>query len=168
MAGRDPAFQALRAPFALGNTPKHPANVVPPKVAPQPPSCPAPHARLAPQLQAPTAPGLEWTAVTHGCWEAAPSPCPSVSRMQPEQWQSSTREKQLQRTDTAHTRHTREMLLLFASVQGLQCSVNAWGFMIRLGRHPQQPKPEQVSLVNINFISFKAKLTRPLQCKNVL
>ena len=35
-------------------------------------------------------------------------------------------------------------------------------------RHPQQPKLERVSLVNINFISFKAKLTIPLQCKNVL
>ena len=54
--------------------------------------------------------------------------CPGgSSRMQAERRQSFAWDKQLQRTDTARTRHTRETLPLFASAQGLQCSVRAQG-----------------------------------------
>lgn len=53
--------------------------------------------------------------------------------------------------------------------QGRCCRSPLWRrARTQQGVRPKQPTPERVSLVNINFISFKAKLTKPLQCKNVL
>lgn len=109
------------------------------------------------RLRPPTAPGLGAAMHTRGRWKQRPAlapGCPGGSgRTQAEPGQAAAENRRSPRS--AHKGD--------AAAPSRNAHAASW-----LNSRPQQPKLEQVSLVNINFISFRAKLTKPLQCKNVL
>lgn len=148
-AGRDPAFQAAapREPFALGRTTLQ----TPLKAAPKP--RPAAHARLAPHLQAPTALRSSGRCTPMGAGKQHPALAPGRPA------ESSSRPPRT----SSYRERTQPVLSTGSATQRAHPGLHG-----KPNGHPQQAKLEPVSLVNINFISFKAKLTKPLQCKNVL
>lgn len=75
--------------------------------------------------------------------------------MQAEHEQPSTQDKQLQRTDTACTHHTRETAALCLGT-GLETQHGHRGFMVSLNRHPQQPRVSFSSKHKLYFIQGKA------------